>query len=173
MLPCAPLHRLFFALKPPIGAADAIERDTAWLGRRDRVGRDRLHITLNILEDSPFPPERTIAAMLRIGDAIAADPFRVVFDQLSGSPRSVVLRPSERIGALFGFQRLLAARLARSGIGERGGFRFSPHLTLVHAARPHFVEPADPVSWRVREFVLIESLVGWSEHRVHRRWRLV
>lgn len=173
MLPCAPLHRLFFALKPPTGAAAAIEHDTAWLGSRHRVGQDRLHITLNILEDSAFQPLPVLQAMLRIGDAVAAEPFRVVFDQLSGSPHSVVLRPSERIGALFGFQRLLAARLARAGIAARGGFRFSPHLTLLYEPRPGFVAPANPVSWRVSEFVLIESLVGWSEHRVHRSWRLV
>lgn len=172
MLPCAPLHRLFFALKPPAGAAEAIEHDTAWLGSRRRVGQDRLHVTLNILDDSPFQPVALIEAMLRIGDAVAVRSFRVIFDQLNGSPHSIVLRPSERIAALHAFQQLLAGELARTGIAARRGFRFSPHLTLVHRGRPEFVQPADPVSWRVRGFVLIESLVGWTEHRIHRRWRL-
>lgn len=131
-----------------------------------------LHVTLNILGDWPVQSWPLVEAMRRIGDEIAVAPFRVVFDQLSGSGRSVVLRPSERIAALHDFQQLLAARLARAGIETRPGFRFSPHISIVHRGRPPFVMPADPVSWRVEEFVLIESVVGWTEHHIHGRWRL-
>jgi hypothetical protein len=28
------------------------------------------------------------------------------------------------------------------------------------------------MSWTVKEFLLIESLVGWTEHRVRGRWTL-
>lgn len=172
MRPCAPLHRLFYALRPPRLAAEAIEEDTAWLGRNRRVGPRRLHVTLNILDDWETRPTHLLDAMVRIGGEIAAAPFRVVFDWLNGSPRSVVLRPSERIGALYAFQQRLAAELFQAGIPSRAGVRFSPHLTLVHRGRPDIDEPAMPVSWRVEEFVLIESLVGWTEHRVYGCWRL-
>lgn len=131
-----------------------------------------LHLTLNILDDWPVRPDHLVEAMIGVGDGIAAAPFRVVFDQLSGSERSVVLRPSERIDALHDFQQMLAGRLARAGIEARMGVRFSPHLSIVHRGRRNFLVPAIPVSWLVEEFVLIESLVGWTEHRVHGRWPL-
>jgi 2'-5' RNA ligase len=173
MTPCQPLHRLFYALRPPPAAAFHIDDRCAWLrpaGRR--VGRDRLHVTLNILDDRPFLPHDVLAAMVAVGDAVAADPFRIVFDQLSGSRRSVVLRPSERIAALHGFQRQLAQGLAHAGVATRRDARFSPHITLLHRGRSGFTEAVDAVSWRVEEFFLIESLVGWTRHVVRGRWAL-
>ncbi len=74
-----PLHRLFYALRPPPGAAAAIEEDTVWLGPWRRVRRDMLHVTLNILDDWPVQPRHLIEAMLRIGgrDRGGAVPGRV------------------------------------------------------------------------------------------------
>jgi hypothetical protein len=34
------------------------------------------------------------------------------------------------------------------------------------------VAAADPVSWTAEEFVLIERLVGWNTHVVHKGWQL-
>lgn len=173
MMTCQPVHRLFFALRPPPLAAAHIDNSWAWLGPPSRrVRRKRLHVTLNILDDWPFLPLKLLEAMVAAGDTVAFDPFRVVFDQLGGGSRSIVLRPSERIAALHRFQRQLADALARAGVRTRRDARFSPHLTLIHLGRPHFVEAADPVSWTVEEFLLIESLVGWTRHVVHRRWPL-
>jgi 2'-5' RNA ligase len=171
-MPCQPLHRLFFALLPPPAAAAHVRECCAWLGRGKWVRPEHLHVTLNILDDWPFLPTEMLAAMVAVGDGVAANSFRVIFDQLSGSRRSIVLRPSERIAALHGFQQFLAEALARAGVATRHGVRFSPHLTLMHAGRPNFIEAADPLSWTVREFLLIESLVGWTEHRVRGRWSL-
>ena len=103
---------------------------------------------------------------------MTANPFRVICDELSGSERSIVLRPSERIAALHGFQQLLAAALASAVIVTRRHARFSPHLTLVYRSRPNFMAAVDAASWTVTEFLLIESLVGWTEHRVRGRWAL-
>ena len=79
--------------------------------------------------------------MIAVGDRIAADPFRVIFDQLGGSSRSIVLRPSERIAALLGFQRRLAEALAHAGVRTRAGARFSPHLTLLYRGGPASPNP--------------------------------
>ena len=170
MMPCQPFHRLFFALRPPPSAAGYIRDCCAWLGPGKWVRTEHFHVTLNILDDWPFLPFDLLEAMIAVGDALAFHPFRVVFDQLGGSSRSIVLRPSERIAALYRFQHQLADALARAGVRTRRGVRFSPHLTLMHSGRPDFVEAADPVSWRVEEFVLIESLVGWRRHKVRKRW---
>lgn len=110
--------------------------------------------------------------MAQAGDAVVAEPFRIVFDQFVGGSHSVVLRPSEPIPKLERFQRRLAAALASVGVVTRRTTRFSPHLTLAHRSRPGFVTAVDGVSWTVEDFVLIEGLVGWTEHVVHGRWRL-
>jgi 2'-5' RNA ligase len=172
MMPCQPRHRLFFALQPPPAAAAFIRDGCAWLGRGTWVRPEHLHLTLNILDDWPFLPSHLLEAMVAAGDRIAFAPFRIVLDQLSGSNRSVVLRPSERITALHRFQQQLADALAQGGVRTRGGVRFSPHLTVRHPGRHPFVEAADPVSWTVESFVLVESLVGWTRHVVHRTWLL-
>jgi len=172
MMPCQPLHRLFFALRPPAAAAAYIRHCCAWLGPGKWVRTDHLHVTLNILDDWPFLPLDLLAAMIAVGDRVAAKPFRVVFDQLNGRARSIVLRPSERIAGLHEFQKRLATALASAGIATRLGAQFSPHLTLVYRGRPNFTAAVDAASWTVTEFLLIESLVGWTEHRVRGRWPL-
>jgi RNA 2',3'-cyclic 3'-phosphodiesterase len=172
MMPCQPVHRLFYALRPPPAAAAFIRADCAWLGRGKWIREEHFHVTLNILDDWPFQPRELLAAMIAVGDAVAAPSFRIVLDQLSGSRRSIVLRPSEPIARLHEFQQSLANGLGRAGVATRRDVRFSPHLTLVHPGRPDFVASADPVSWPVEEFFLIESLVGWTRHVVHKSWRL-
>jgi 2'-5' RNA ligase len=54
----------------------------------------------------------------------------------------------------------------------RRGARFSPHLTLVYRNRANFTIAMEAASWTVTEFLLIESLVGWTEHKVRGRWAL-
>jgi 2'-5' RNA ligase len=172
MMPCQPFHRLFFALRPPPSAAAYIRDGSTWLGPGKWVRPEHFHVTLNILDDWPFLPLELLAAMIAVGDRMAAKPFRVIFDQLNGSARSIVLRPSERIATLCEFQASLAAALARAGIATRRDARFSPHLTLIYRSRPDFTAAVDAVSWTATEFLLIESLVGWTEHKVRGRWTL-
>lgn len=172
MLQCQPLHRLFFALRPPPPAAAYIRDCCAWLGPGKWVRPQHFHVTLNILDDWPFEPLDLRAAMIEVGDKVAANPFRVILDQLNGTEHSIVLRPSERIAALYSFQEILAAALGRAGIVTRRNARFSPHLTLVYRNRPGFTAAMEAASWTVTEFLLIESLVGWRKHKVRGRWAL-
>ena len=65
----------------------------------------------------------------------------------------------------------MAATIARAGIPTRRA-TFSPHLTLVYRSRPNFTVAMDAASWTVAEFLLIESLVGWTDHKVLGRWAL-
>src|SRR4051794_39129674 len=105
MMPCQPQRRLFFALCPPPSAAAYIRESCAWLGPGKWVRPGHLHVTLALLDDWPFLPRDLLAAMIAVGDRMAASPFRVIFDQLNGSAHSIVLRPSERIAALCEFQK--------------------------------------------------------------------
>lgn len=172
-MPCQPFHRLFFALRPPPAAADHIAQSWPWLapaGRR--VAVDRLHVTLNLLGDWPQLPPGLVEALAPVGDSIAAAPVRIVFDQLCGNGHSVVLRPSEALPAVEALQRRLADALARAGVGAWRGARFRPHVTLAYGAGNGLNEWTDPVSWTVREFVLIESLVPLTRHVLRGCWPL-
>ncbi|HKR24629.1 MAG TPA: 2'-5' RNA ligase family protein [Allosphingosinicella sp.] len=173
MMPCQPFSRLFFALRPPPAAAEHIGRSWPWLapaGRRVAAGR--LHVTLNLVGDWPLLPPDLVEALAPVGDAVRAAPFRVVFDRLCGNGEVALIRPSEAVPALDALQRRLAAALARAGLGRRRGARFSPHVTLAYRAGRSLDEWTEPVSWEVRDFVLIESRIPLARHVLRGRWRL-
>ena len=173
MMPCQPFSCLFFALRPPPAAAEHIGRSWPWLApARHRVAADRLHVTLNLIGNWPSLPPGLVDALVSVGDSIGAPPFRIVFDQLCGNGEVALLRPSEAVPALDALRRRLADALARAGLGIRHGARFSPHVTLAHRAGRGLNEWAEPVSWTVRDFVLIESLVPLTRHVLRGRWRL-
>ena len=50
----------------------------------------------------------------------------------------------------------------------------TPHMTLLYDRKTVLPEKLDrPVSWSVREFLLIHSVYGKSEHNVVGRWPLL
>lgn len=165
-------HALFCALRPPLEVACELWNELDFLPPGDdRVEPERQHVTLVGIGIWPSHPPEVIA---RVGSAcasLAAGPFRVVFDQLIMADR-ILLRPSEAVPKLAGFQRQLVTELAAAGLGGLRRYRFSPHLTLSY--RSHVLEPAfiPPPSWTVRDFVLIESLVGERRQIERGRWAL-
>lgn len=166
------LHRLFFAILPP-----AIERARIGLTRDlldapiDPVANARLHLTLAITGDYPAFPDAVAERMLAIGGQVAADPFELVLERLSGSSRSVALRPAARCHGLGEVQRQLARDMAYWSLG-REGWSFSPHVTLGYRQGDPFLMPITPIAWEVTEFALIHSRVGATEHIALGRWPL-
>jgi 2'-5' RNA ligase len=96
----------------------------------------------------------------------------VIFDSAVGGLKSALLKPSEPIGALHMFRECLRAALLRAHLAVYSGARFSPHVTLLYGGQPMPEIPVDTVSWRVKEFVLIDSFVGRNRHVELGRWRL-
>jgi len=43
--------------------------------------------------------------------------------------------------------------------------RYRPHVTLLHDGRHIEAEPVEPITWTVREIVLVHSLIGQTTHR--------
>lgn len=165
-------HSLFCALRPPRGLAQYLWEEFAWLQRGDdRVEPERMHVTLAPLGIWPCHPASVVELVLAICASVQASAFRVVFDDLIVSDR-VLLKPSEAIPALCRFQKLLLENLAGAGLRAPKGSAFSPHMTTSYRARaagPSFIVPA---SWTVRDFVLIESLIGKRKQIERGRWRL-
>lgn len=179
--PAAPAtDRLFFALFPEPAAAARISRLTRQLqhthGLRGRpLAPERLHVTLHALGDYPGFPEDVAEAAKAAAEHVAALPFDLSFDQCLSFERRqrnrpLVLTSGERQPGLDALHDALGAALEREGLRCRRDF--TPHVTLLyddHAVEGHGVER---VRWTAREFVLVDSLLGRTQHVPLARWPL-
>lgn len=167
------LHRLFFAILPPPQTARQIDQESIRLGGdAKRVATDRLHVTLDILNDYPALPAGLVDRMRAAGASVAAARFRMTLDRVRGSNSSVALRPEHRIAALMLLQKRIDGALRRAGLTPRENFRFSPHMTLFYRTAPPFSATIRGFAWAVEDFVLIRSHVGRTRYDILDRWRL-
>lgn len=175
-------HRLFFAVWLDAHAASAAnglqQQLRSELGLTGRpLSMDRLHVTLHWLQDHPGLPPDLVADAMTAGDHAETEPFDVLFDRVEslgdvnhGGP--LALTGAVGLASLRRFQRVLAAAMTDAGIGQYVRSSFKPHVTLLYDDRyvPRRTVPA--VCWTVRELVLVESLVGKSQHIALGRWPL-
>ena len=168
-----PAHRFFFALFPPIGLARAIVQKAGPLTEGARMMRpERLHVTLDILDDFVEYPNDIAQALIAAGARVSAAPVEVTLDRLSGGAHTIALRPRLRQIGLHRLQRSIATARDAAGIRARAGYRFSPHMTLSYRTGAPFSRPVAPIAWQAAEFVLIHSLIGRTVHEVIGRWPL-
>jgi 2'-5' RNA ligase len=70
-------------------------------------------------------------------------------------------------------QQGLVAELRRAGLRIKTRDHFTPHLTLLYASGTVAPRAVQPVSWVVREFVLVHSQIGRNlPYQVLGRWPL-
>lgn len=167
------LDRFFFALRPPGPQARQIAAFAERLeqGVR-RIRPEHLHITLAITDDFEDYPYDLVKALRQAGERIAADPFEVALDQLSGSNRSMALRPQHSIPALRALQQEISGGMREVGAPMRRDWRYSPHVTLFYRNGSPFARPVPEFGWRVEELFLIRSYVGRTRHDVLGHWPL-
>lgn len=170
----APLaHRYFFALLPDAVTARRIHAFAErTFGAKGLMRPDRLHVTLAITPDFDVHDPALTAALLRAGAAVAATPFDLTLDLLSGGQRTAALRPTHSVPPLRILQAEIARAMAEQGAAMRPDWRFNPHLTLVYRDGENVSQPTEDFGWAVQEFVLIESLVGLTRHDILGRWPL-
>lgn len=167
-----PVHRLFYALRPPEDALGYLADQQWQFGPGHEVSGPHLHLTLAITNDFAVFPDREAEVMQRIGDAIVAHQCPVVLDQAVASRRSVMLAPSETLHAVEALHLLLRAGMRAAQARMRTGWRHSPHLTLLYRDGKPFILPVPAMSWRATEFFLVHSLVGLNRHEIRGRWPL-
>lgn len=155
-------------VKPPEALAAII---AAMLGLVTGRPDSLLHITLLPLGDRAAIDARTFARIIAALDAVALPSFRVAFDHVGGRDRTILL-PSEPPRGAFAVQRALAAALAARGLRLTRPYRFHPHVTLDYRHGIAGDVAIDPISWRVEDIRLIESVVGETRHVEHGRWAL-
>jgi RNA 2',3'-cyclic 3'-phosphodiesterase len=174
--------RLFFAIFPDVHAAARLEQLA--LNLRDEHGlkgrplaTERFHVTLQHLGDYEGLPQGLVAAAVDAAAAVAMPSFEVAFDRavsFSGRPGNLpfVLRGGNGVAALLAFQQTLGRAIERAGLGVRGRSQYTPHLTLLYDDHPVVERPIETVHWKVREFVLVHSLLGRTVHVPLARWPL-
>lgn len=179
--PKALTDRLFYGLFPDAATAARIAETGETLRRRHGLKspvhpQARLHITLFHLGDFPGLPRDLVRKAVTAAEAMTAAPFEVTFDHaasFSGRPnnRPFILKGSdEALAALYAYRAGLAGSLARAGVKTAAAF--TPHVTLLYDDPIIEREPIAPISWRVRELVLIRSHMGKGVHEPLGRWAL-
>jgi 2'-5' RNA ligase len=178
----ASTDRLFFAIFPDGSAAERIGRLAQRLRGEHRLqGRplemDRFHITLHHLGDYTRLPQNIVAAASKAAEAVVAPPCDLAFDRVEsfrGRPgkRPLVPRGGDGVAALALFLRALGAAMMKAELGRWAEMHFTPHVTLLYDDHRVDAQTVEPVDRTTREFVLVHSLLGRTQHVPLGRWPL-
>lgn len=178
------MERLFFAVHPDAAAAARVAALVQTLrpplGLRSRaIGGERSHLTLLFVGSWAQAPEGMVPALLEARRAVAQEavaPFRLQLDRVTSfnhRPRSrPIVLLGEPAGPVGGLHARLVAALRSRGLPCDASREYIPHLTLMYDDAKVEPQPVEAVGWTVREFALMQSLVGRSTHRVLGRWAL-
>jgi RNA 2',3'-cyclic 3'-phosphodiesterase len=180
----ATLHNVFFAALPDatvMASTERIGRDVQQsLGlTATPIPRERLHVSLLFVGGfSGSCPPAVVDAAMRAASNVSMAPFKVGFDRVASFSASHKQRALVLTGdgdSVAGFLRLQAAlkhALMKVGLRLPRQSGSSPHLTMMYVENrtPDF--PIEPIGWTVSQFVLVDSLVGQSQHVHLGQWSL-
>jgi 2'-5' RNA ligase len=176
-----PEHKLFFALQPDAEASERIWRLADELRRRHGligrpIPRERLHLSLIFAGGFRGPPPSAVVEKARAAaDKVSATAFAISLNRAEswkGDPHPLVLTGEEGV---IGVQILHAAihrPLARAGMAPRREPEHWPHITLLRDQGQVPKTFVEPVTWTIREFVLLDSVQGEGRHELLGRWPL-
>lgn len=171
--------RLFFALRPDAATVARIEalrgRLCAEQGLTGRLLKpEHFHITLYHLGDFTRFPQAIVDRAMAAAATVQAPPVELVLDQALSFKRRepknqpCVLLAGEPLVALQEFRARLVGALKAAQLYRYASFK--PHLTLAYDNFSVVPQPVDPIGWTAREFVLVNSLLGKTEHQVLASW---
>jgi RNA 2',3'-cyclic 3'-phosphodiesterase len=173
--------RLIFATILDAGSASGVDQLRRELRAKHRlrgksIAMERLHVTLHHVGDFAGLPEGIVAKALAVASAISMRPFTVEFNSalsFRGRPGNLpfVLQGDEGVIGLLVLQQRLGRLMENAGLG-RADPHYTPHMTLLYGDRTVDDEAVRPISWAVREFVLVHSLLGRSRYNVLARFPL-
>jgi 2'-5' RNA ligase len=176
----ATVHNVFFALMPDEVTRERMARAVDSLkAQQDPQGRwlkpARYHMTLHFLGAFSELPREQVAAACKAAGNVELPPFDLLLDRMGYFSQGVGWLGCERADPLL--QHLweaLRRALVQERVAVRGHAAFVPHVTVLRDARRTLpVQPMEPIRWRVREFVLIDSQLGErNEYRALGRWAL-
>ena len=177
-------ERIFFAALPDAetaarihALAQTLKSANGFIGTQ--ILAEHLHVTLFHLGDWPALPLEIVEAAKRAAQQAApmVPPFAVQFLRSESFRNSTGVYPfvltGDRSAAEWRpLHDTLAAALKRAGLGGATQGEFKPHITLLRDAKKAPALPIAPLSWTVRDIVLVHSLLGRTTHVHLGRWPL-
>lgn len=139
---------------------------------------DRFHTSLVHISDRKWLRSRDQFAVERAAATVRIAPFEISYSRLGSFPgvpkkgrsleHPLVLLADE--GPVMELQAALASGLRRFKYRVPESFR--PHLTLSYNRQFVPARAIEPITFVVKEFVLVHSRLWLTEYRVLRRWPL-
>jgi 2'-5' RNA ligase len=172
--------RIFFAALPDAESAakiyaraEAFKREHGFEGTL--ILPEHLHVTLFHLGDWAVLPEEIVRLANDAAALVAVVPFEVSFPRAESFRNSTGVYPFVLTGDArewYALHFALGAALKKIGLGGATQGAFKPHVTLLRDTTRAKPEKIEPVSWTVRDFVLVHSLLGKTTHIHLARWAL-
>jgi len=165
-----PIDRLFFAVLPDAETAEDIADRARRLSLSHGLTgkpleKEHFHVPLfHVGNDVCVPPSELVEILTERAAQVVMPSFRVVFDRvMSFRNGALVLSGADSVIGL----EVLQQRLSDALDGRpRPARPFTPHLTLLRDDQHVAAHPIEPISWTVREVVLVHSLLGRTTHRL-------
>lgn len=171
-------YNLFLGIFPDRFTADQIVHRAGRLrenlGLRGKIRPvDHLHVTLHFLGRCLEVPPALVPVMDEVCGEVAGrrrPRFEVMLDRVlcfrNQRRESPVVLGGDQVGnaPLRELQRELGEGLVQRGCRVNKSGRFVPHLTLLYDHRAPEETSIEPVSWPVREVVLVRSEVGATKY---------
>lgn len=174
----------FFALLPDESARAAIAAVSERFRKSHRVDGSVVdpvdfHVALCPMGIPDRPLLSAEAGLVAAAEQVKADAFQLSLDSAmrfslkDGRFPFVLCVDSAATAPLLQLRQALAAAQRRVGLQVGGVSSYMPHVTLLQGHAIESIQEAiTPISWQVREFVLIRSFFGQSRHEVVQRWVL-
>jgi 2'-5' RNA ligase len=176
-------ERLFIGLLPDRAAGHAADRVSRQIADEESlVGKplaiDRYHTTLVHVSDRKRVRSKDEYAADLAARTVSIPPFEITYSRLGsfpGAPKKD--RPPEHPLVLLADDGPVMELHAALGAGlRRFQYRvpesFRPHLTLSYNRQFVATRAVEPITFVVREFVLVHSRLWLTEYRILNRWRL-
>ncbi len=176
-------HNYFFALSPDADVRKQLSQVANDLKTSDSlngswIASERYHLTLHHLGQFPEVHPDLVKRALAAANNIQMPAFNIKLDHFMSFDSKTgkfpcVLTSKYELPELKNFWQELKNNLLAQRLGQNLANSFTPHTTLLYSRQPVIKTHAiTPIQWPVKDFVLIESLVGKSEHIELGRWPL-
>lgn len=173
---------LYFAILPDPGIATHSRKLAANFRRKYRFSTkprraDLFHVTLYKIGSYHCPPEEAAFAAMQAASTVSKLSFQITFDRAvsfgNKDNRPLVLWSKDGNDELKALHRELDDAMRLTGIAGYNGKPIEPHMTLLYQG--HLIPEVmldEPITWTVRDFVLINSLQGEAKHEHLCYWPL-
>jgi 2'-5' RNA ligase len=175
-------HRIFLAALPHAETAGRIYSLAEELKARygltgNLILPEHLHVTLFHLGDWAALPGEIVALASLAASQVRVPAFQVTFNRAESFRNATgvypfVLTGDKNASAWRELHDGLRMALTNAGLGGATKGEFQPHVTLAYdkvRVKPRAIEP---ITWQVKDFVLIHSELGRTTHNHLGRWPL-